>query len=66
MVEISAADAQDEIDALQAGLMAIEARVSALETTGQPMLTNGPLPPGPAERIMTLLAQSSPLSTESK
>ena len=34
---------------------ALEARVSALEAPSpQPALSNGPLPPGPVQQIMTL------------
>ena len=55
VVEISAADAPEDFSALQADVAALGGRLRTLESTSQPMLTNGPLPPGATEQILTLL-----------
>ena len=51
---ISAADAQGEINAIEADLTALGARVTTLESTSQPMLSNGPQPDPPGQ-LMTIL-----------
>ena len=46
-ITTSAADAQEEINAIEADLTALGARATTLEGTTQPMLTNGPQPDPP-------------------
>ena len=55
IITISAADAQDETNAIEAELTALGARVTTLEGTTQPMLTNGPQPDPPGQ-LITLVA----------
>ena len=45
-VEISATVARGAVDDLQTDVAALQARLDSLELTPQPMLTNGPMPPG--------------------
>jgi hypothetical protein len=53
IVTISAAVSQDAVDDLGAGLTALSERLDDVVLTSQPMLQNGPLPPG--DQVLTLL-----------
>ena len=45
-----------DVDAAEAAIGELDTRVDALEATKQPLLSNGPLPPGLAAQIPTLFA----------
>ena len=47
---------QADVAAAQTQLGTADSRLTALEATKQLFLSNGPLPPGPVEQIMTLFA----------